>query len=38
MAMVNNAGKSVLGWNADVNALDRLQIVRERNSSYFGAK
>jgi hypothetical protein len=27
-----------VGWNADVNAFERLQMVRGRNSSYFGSK
>jgi hypothetical protein len=37
-AVALNCGMGSSSLNADVNAFDRLQIVRERNSSYFGAK
>src|SRR5260370_29575576 len=38
LTLLNNVLLSARSLNADVNALDRLQIVRGRNSSYFGSK
>src|SRR5579864_8493920 len=37
-AVALNCGMGSTSLNADVNALERLQIVRDRNSSYFGLK
>src|SRR6266851_1176099 len=37
-AVALNCGIGSSSLNADVNALERLQIVRGRNSSYFGSK
>lgn len=36
-AVALNCGMGSSSLNADVNALERLQIVRGRNSSYFGS-
>ena len=33
-----NSGIGSNSLNADVNAFERLQMVRDRNSSYFGSK
>src|SRR5258708_15299084 len=38
LAVALNCGTGSSSLNADVNALERLQIVRGRNSSYFGSK
>ena len=37
-AVALNCGMGSSPLNAEVNASERLQIVRERNSSYFGSK
>jgi len=38
LAVALNCGMGSSSLNADVNGLERLQIVRKRNSSYFGSK
>jgi hypothetical protein len=37
-AVALNCGTGSSSLNAEVNALERLQMVRGRNSSYFGSK
>jgi hypothetical protein len=38
LAVALTCGMGSSSLNAEVNALERLQIVRERNSSYFGSR